>query len=90
VREWVGQVVTDALVFAVRYDGGGEITLTRDDLPEEGSAAWVVEMLVIALRRTVGLRPRAVKPGQMAPRLWNEQNYNIIRVRSSFLLVASM
>ncbi|EIE24996.1 hypothetical protein COCSUDRAFT_46553 [Coccomyxa subellipsoidea C-169] len=80
VREWVGQMVIDALQFAVRYDGGGEIALAREEFAtEEGSAAWVVEILVTELRRAVALRPRPTKPGQMQPRLWNEQIYNIIR-----------
>ena len=81
MREWVGNVVTDALVFAVRYDGGGEISAASEEMPEQGSAAWVVESLVSALKRTVTLRPRPAKLGQMQPRLWNEQTYNIIRVR---------
>ncbi len=74
-------MVIDALQFAVRYDGGGEIALAREEFAtEEGSAAWAVEILVTELRRAVALRPRPTKPGQMQPRLWNEQIYNIIRV----------
>lgn len=84
VREWVGMVVADALRFAVRYDGGGEVARARDNWQaEEGSAAYVVDSLVIELKRTVALRPKPARPGQLPPRMWHEHVYNIAKVGGS-------
>lgn len=86
VREWVGTVVSDALRFAVRYDGGGEVPRARDSWqPEEGSAAYVVESLVMELKRTVAVRPKPARPGQLPPRLWHEHVYNIAKVGGSLV-----
>ncbi len=88
MREWVGTVVADALRFAVRYDGGGAVPRARDNWqPEEGSAAYVVESLVMELKRTVLVRPKPARPGQLPPRVWHEHVYNIAKVSGPFILV---
>ncbi|BDA41234.1 probable ubiquitin carboxyl-terminal hydrolase FAF-X [Coccomyxa sp. Obi] len=80
VREWVGTVVSDALRFAVRYDGGGEMPRARDNWqPEEGSTAYVIEGLVLELKRAVAVRPKPARPGQLPPRHWHEHVYNIAK-----------
>lgn len=90
VRTWIGEVIIDALRFVVRYDGGDDISTLRESTLEEGSSGWVVECLLMELKRAAALRPRPPKLGQLQQRLWNEHIYNIIKVRCTSFLCAML
>lgn len=84
VRDWVCELVCDALRFAVLHDDGGEIALATGHEPVEDSTAAVVEGLIAELKNAVPPRARAGgRPGAVTHKGYTlEPVYRILKVAS--------
>lgn len=85
VREWVCELICDALRFAVQHEGGGDIALATGHETAEGSTAAIIEVLFGGLRKCLFERRRlAARPGALPPKYTYEHVYRILKVCPSF------